>query len=65
MESKRELELQFLIAAKEGNMPELDRCLEADVDLECRATESELQEYQSGSTSQSGSVNVNTLPEKM
>ena len=37
MDSKRELELQFIIAASDGNTPELTRCLNAGVDIECRA----------------------------
>ena len=39
MDSKRELELQFIIAASDGNTPELTRCLDAGVDIECLATE--------------------------
>ena len=59
MDSKRELELQFIIAASDGNTPELTRCLNAGVDIECRATEGELEEYR---TRQGGEV---TSREKM
>ena len=45
MDAKRELELQFHIAAIDGDMAELTRCMDAGVDLECLATESELDAY--------------------
>ena len=45
MDPKRELELQFQIAAADGDVPELTRCMDAGVDLECVATESELDHY--------------------
>ena len=45
MDAKRELELQFHIAAQDGDLAELTRCMDAGVDLECLATESELDAY--------------------
>ena len=34
MDSKRELELQFIIAASGGHTPEFTQCLNAGVDIE-------------------------------
>ena len=45
MDSKRELELQFHIAARDGNMELLTRCMEAGVDIECYATHEEMNQY--------------------
>ena len=45
MDSKRELELQFHIAAIDGTVDELTRCIDAGVDLECVATEEEIRQY--------------------
>ena len=48
MDANRELELQFLIAAQDGDLAELTRCMDAGVDLECLAMEIELDAYRNG-----------------
>jgi hypothetical protein len=45
MDSKRELELQFQVAARDGDIVALTRCMDAGVDIECTATDVELDEY--------------------
>ena len=45
MDSKRELELQFLISARDGDMEVLIRCMDAGVDIECYATDEEMNQY--------------------
>ena len=45
MDSKRILELQFHVAAADGDMEVLTRCMDAGVDLECLVTEQQLAEY--------------------
>ena len=47
MDAKRQLELQFHIAAQDGDMAELTSCMDAGVDLECLATDIELDAYRS------------------
>jgi len=42
---QRQLELCFISAASEGDVAEVTRCLEAGVDMKCRATEKELEDY--------------------
>jgi len=45
MDANRELELQFQVAARDGDVVALTRCIDAGVDIECRATDVELDEY--------------------
>jgi hypothetical protein len=45
MDAKRELELQFHIAARGGDMEVLTRCMDAGVDIECCATDEEMDQY--------------------
>jgi hypothetical protein len=45
MDANRELELQFQVAARDGDIVALTRCMDAGVDIECTATDVELDEY--------------------
>ena len=45
MDANRELELQFQVAARDGDIVALTRCMDAGVDIECTATDMELDEY--------------------
>ena len=45
MDANRELELQFLVAARDGDYVALTRCMDAGVDIECTATNVELDKY--------------------
>ena len=45
MDANRELELQFQVAARDGDIVALTRCMDAGVDIECTASDVELYEY--------------------
>jgi hypothetical protein len=64
MDADRERELKFLIAAEDGNVDDMTRYLDEGVDIECHATDMELQEYRRNSASTDSNMPATDTPNR-